>query len=176
MAGGWKDTIRKVAPALGRALGLVGVPGATALAAVSQALLGKPDGTEAEVASRVANWQPADELALRTAEQKFAADMVDKAVALERIAADDRANARQREVAAKDWTPRALAIAIFAAFFALMVLMLVHAIPASNERPFDILLGGLIAGVSAVLSYYFGSSASSDTKTAILGRVAEGKR
>ena len=60
MAGGWKDTIRNVAPALGRALGLVGVPGATALAAVSQALLGKPDGTEAEVASRVANWQPAD--------------------------------------------------------------------------------------------------------------------
>lgn len=176
MAGGWKDTIRNIAPAIGHALGTVGVPGADALAALSQALLGKPDGTEAEVASRVANWQPADELALRTAEQKFAADIVDKAVELERVAAEDRASARAREVAIHDWTPRALAIAIFVFLIGLSIALFYMHVPAENQQSISILLGMLGAGVTSVLGYYFGSSASSDTKTAILGRVAEGKK
>ncbi len=172
---GWKDAIRKVAPALGHALEAVPVAG-PALAAVSNALLGRPDGTEAEVASRVANWQPADELALRTAEQKFAADMVDKAVQLERVAADDRANARAREVATKDWTPRLLAISLFVAFFGLLFAMFFRVVPQGNERIFDVLLGALGTGVTTVLTYYYGSSAGSDTQTAIIGRVAEGRR
>ena len=97
----WKDKIGKVAPALGRALEAVPYAG-PALAAVSAALLGRPDGTEAEVSARIANWQPAEELALRTAEQKFALDMVDRAVALKRVDVDERANARSPEVALHD--------------------------------------------------------------------------
>jgi hypothetical protein len=61
----WKDVVRNVAPALGSAL--LGPAAGAALRAVSTALLGKPDGTEAEVEARIANWTPADELALRTA-------------------------------------------------------------------------------------------------------------
>ena len=52
---GWKDTLRKVAPALGPAHEAIPVAG-PALAAVSKALLGCPDGTEDEVAARIANW------------------------------------------------------------------------------------------------------------------------
>lgn len=175
MAGGWKDTIRKVAPALGRALEAVPYAG-PALAAVSAALLGRPDGTEAEISARIANWQPADELALRTAEQKFALDMVDRAVALERVDADDRANARGREVALHDWTTRALALAIITLFAVQMFLLTRHAIPAENRDAANQLLGILYVAVTVVLSYYFGSSAGSRTKDAVLGRVAEGKR
>lgn len=175
MSSGWIDRIRNVAPAIGHALGAFGVPGADALAAVSQALLGKPDATEQEVAERVANWTPADELALQAAEQQFTIAMVDKAVALEKVAADDRANARAREIATKDWVPAVLAIAINLAFFVLLFMMLTHAIPEQNKSAFDILLGMLGTGVASVLAYYFGSSAGSDVKTAILGRVAEKK-
>lgn len=171
----WKQVVRKVAPALGAALEAVPVAG-PALAAVSAALLGRPDGTEAEVAARIANWQPADELALRTAEQKFAAELVDRAVQLERIAADDRANARAREIATKDMTPRLLALVLFVMFFGLLGLMMFHPVPAANKDVLNILLGALGGSFATVIAYYYGSSASSDTKTAILGRVAEGKR
>ena len=171
----WIDTNRNVAPAIGHALGAMGVPGASALAAVSQALLGKPDATEAEVAARVANWTPADELAMKAAEQKFTLDMVDRAVALEQVDAGDRANARAREVALKDWVPATLALSLLLAFFALLFVMCRFPIPEANKSALDILLGMLGTGVTSVLAYYFGSSASSNLKTAIMGRIAEKK-
>lgn len=168
---GWKDTVRNVAPALGRALGGPGV--GTAIAAVSRALLGREDATEAEVAARVANWKPEDELALKKAEQEYTLALVDRVVSLERVEADDRANARKREVDTHDWTPRSIAIAIMVAFFALLALMLTREIPRANERAFDIMLGMLASGVTTVLTYYFGSSNSSRTKDAVLGRLSE---
>lgn len=171
----WKQVVRKVAPALGAALEAVPVAG-PALAAVSAALLGRPDGTEADVAARIANWQPADELALRAAEQKFALDMVDRAVALDCVDADDRASARGREVALHDWTTRALALAVIALFAVQMFLLTRQAIPAENRDAANQLLGILYVAVTVVLSYYFGSSAGSRTKDAVLGRVAEGRK
>jgi hypothetical protein len=102
--------------------------------------------------------------------------MVDRAVALERVDSDDRANARGREVALHDWTTRALALAIITLFAVQMFLLTRHAIPAENRDAANQLLGILYVAVTVVLSYYFGSSAGSRTKDAVLGRVAEGKR
>lgn len=169
----WKDRIRNVAPALGRALEVAGVPGAAALGAVSKALLGKPDGSVTEVIARVNNWQPSDELALQKAEQEFSLGLLDRFTALEKVAADDRANARAREVQTKDWTPRVLALVLAAMFFSLLCVMLFHPVPAENRTVLDLMLGSLGGSFVTVVAYYYGSSVGSDVKTTILGRVAE---
>ena len=171
----WKQVVRKVAPALGAALEAVPVAGPS-LAAVSAALLGRPDGTEGEVAARIANWQPADELALRAAEQKFATELVDRAVQLERIEADDRANARAREVASHDWTTRVLALLVIAMFVTTLVLLTLRVIPDTNRDAVNQMVGVLYLAVGNVLGYYFGSSVGSRLKDGILKRVAEGGR
>ena len=170
----WKDKIGSFAPILGKALGAVPVVGG-ALEAVSDALLGHPNGTEDELEARVTNWTDADELALKTAEQAFTASMIDKAVAIEQLNAADRASARQREVATKDWTPRILALALTVGFFSLLTMMSFHPVPAANKDVLNTLLGALGGAWLTVVTYYFGGSQGSDVKTAILGRVAEKK-
>ena len=74
--------------------------------AISEALLGKPDGSEAELPEAAAKATPEQLLALKTAEQDFAVKMRELDIDLERIANADRDSARNREVATKDWTPR----------------------------------------------------------------------
>ncbi len=169
----WKGIVGTVAPALATALGgpLAGV----AVRAIAEKVLGKPEASEADVAAAVAGASPELLLKLREADQEFAKAMADAGVKLEEIEAQDRASARAREIATKDWVPAVLAIAINLAFFVLLFMMLTHAIPEQNKSAFDILLGMLGTGVASVLAYYFGSSAGSDVKTAILGRVAEKK-
>jgi len=92
-------------------------------------------------------------------------------VKLEEIEAQDRASARAREIATKDWVPAALAITNALAFFVLLFLMLSHSIPETNKSAFDILLGMLAGSLTTVMTYYFGSSRGSREKDAILGRA-----
>ncbi len=170
----WKDVIRNVAPALGTAL--LGPAAGAALRVVSTALLGKPDATEAEVEARIANWTPADELALRTAEQQFTLGLLDKVTAAEEIDAGDRASAREREKGLKDWTPQALAVGTFGAFFTLIFLMVAHAIPPANAQPITIFASILAGAVTQILNYYFGSSSGSAAARDVIRRIAEGKK
>ena len=170
----WKDVVRNVAPALGTAL--LGPAAGAALRVVSTALLGKPDATEAEVEARIANWTPADELALQSAEQQFTLGLLDKVTAAEAIDAGDRASAREREKGLKDWTPQALAVTTFGAFFTLLFLMVAHAIPAANAQTINILLGTLAGAVVQILNYYFGSSSGSAAARNVIGRIAEAKK
>jgi len=116
------------------------VPGANALAAVSQALLGKPDASEAEVAARVANWTPADELAMRDAEQKFALQMVEQAVALEKINADDRASARDMQKAQRSLTPPILSYSAVLLFAVALGLSYFVPVPPQNHDQVNAML------------------------------------
>jgi hypothetical protein len=170
----WKDVVRNVAPALGTAL--LGPAAGVALRVVSTALLGKPDASEAEIEARIANWTPADELALKAAEQQFALALVDRVVALEAVDAGDRANARAREVAVKDWVPRVLALGVFGLFSAALILMHYHTIPSENRETSMQLLEILKMSTVLVLGYYFGSSSGSASARTMLGRLAEGKK
>jgi hypothetical protein len=174
MGASWKEVIRGVAPALGTALG--GPALGTALKFISTALLGKPDGTEAEIEQRIANWSAADELALRQAEQQFTLSLLDRVTASEQVDASDRASAREREKTLKDWTPQALALVTFGVFFLLLLVLIRHQIPATNQQAIDLLLGALIGAVTQILNYYFGSSSGSAAARTVIGRIAEAKQ
>jgi hypothetical protein len=171
----WKGLLGGIAPVLAKALVNPGAGAAAAVGALSKALLGHEHATEPEIAAAIAGATPEQIAKIQDAEREFSLKLIDSAVALERIEADDRSNARKREIDTHDWTPRTIAIAIMVAFFSLLAMMLTREIPRANERAFDIMLGMLASGVTTVLTYYFGSSSSGRAKDAVIGRIANTK-
>jgi hypothetical protein len=171
MASTWKGIIGTVAPALATALG--GPLAGAAVKTIADKVLGTPDASEADVAAAItAGASPDMLLKLKQADQDFARAMADAGIKLEELEAADRANARAREIATKDWVPAALAVTNALAFFILLFLMLSRAVPEANKSAFDILLGMLAGSLTTIMTYYFGSSRGSREKDAILGRVA----
>jgi hypothetical protein len=93
---------------------------------------------------------------------------------LAELAEKDRESARNREVATKDWYPKALAT-----FVVVMCLWgewtYFHYGAPSTAAPELVgrILGTLDSALILVLGYYFGSSAGSSDKTAILAQMSQ---
>lgn len=172
MAFDWKALVRTVAPSIGTALG--GPVGGLAVQAISTALLGKPDGSEEDVAAALAGATPENLLALKKADQDFTARMKELDIDLERIAAGDRDSARQREVNAHDsLTPRILACIVTVGFFSTLFYLLKNGVPAEGRDVALVLLGSLGTAWTGICAYYYGSSAGSAAKTMMLGKAAK---
>jgi hypothetical protein len=120
-----------------------------------------PDAAAAVLAS-----DPAAATELSLALAKIAADAKTAQAAEEttrlKAALDDTANAR----AAGASTPLiartqvALAAGIIGMFALVLIMMATRGIPEGSESLFNILLGALIAGQTAVVSFFFGNSTS----------------
>lgn len=174
MAFDWKSLVRSVAPTIGTALG--GPLGGVAGLALAKALgVDEAKAGDAEaLAAAVQGANPDQLLKLKEADQEFALQMqrlgYENLQALEKIAADDRASAREREVKAGDsWTPRALAGVVILGWIVVQWFLLTRLVPAENREIVIRGLGTLDMAVGLVLGYYFGSSAGSAQKTEMLG-------
>lgn len=101
---------------------------------------------------------------LKEAELQYQAQMqkmgFDDETAILKIAADDRASARQMQIQTKTWIVPLLAILVTFGFFTLLALMLFHSIPTASENVLDTLIGVLGTAWIAIVNYYFGSSAA----------------
>jgi hypothetical protein len=165
------NLVRTVAPSLASAVG--GPLAGMAVRTISEALLGKPDGTEDELAQAAAKATPEQLLALKKAEQDFAVKMRELDIDLERIANADRDSARNREVATKDWTPRLLAGLITAGYFGALFYMLRNGLPQhGGSEAMLVMLGTLGTAWGGVVAYYFGSSAGSKAKDETMRRMS----
>lgn len=168
----WKNIVRTVAPTLATALGgpLAGV----AVQALSVALLGKPDGTEEEVAMAVATGGADALLKIKQAEHEFTIRMRELDIDLEKVMASDRASAR--DLAKVDFTtPRWLAFLISAGFFVVLGYLITQGFPDSGKEPLLIMLGSLGTAWTGVVSFYYGSTAGSARKTEALERITTTK-
>lgn len=164
----WKSVVRTVAPGLATALGgpLAGV----AASALSDALLGRPDGSEADISQAMAVGGADALVKIKAAEQAFQVRMRELDIDLERIHQADRDGARKREAASGDtWTPRLLAIGITCGFFGVLSWLLAQGKPETGGDALLVMLGALGGAWASVVAYYFGSSAGSREKTALLG-------
>lgn len=160
----FKKIVGQVAPYAPAIATALGGPGAgAAVAALSHVVLGHGNGTADDVAAALEAAQPELFTKIRAADQTFELEQ-------QRIAADDRKSARQREIDAHDsWTPRALAGLVVIGAFVGEGYAMTHAIPTGSEMLVGRVLGTLDGALMLVLAYYFGSSAGSAAKNRILG-------
>ena len=164
------NLVRTVAPSIASAVG--GPLAGMATKAISEALLGKPDGTEEELAQAAIKATPEQLLALKKAENDFALQMRELDIDLERIAGADRDSARNREIKTKDWTPKLLAGGITIGYFGVLFYMLTHGLPTTGgSEAMLVMLGTLGTAFGGVMAYYFGSSAGSKEKTEAINRM-----
>jgi len=176
-------SIASFAPTLATMLG--GPLAGTAVAALEGALGLKP-GTGADAVTQAieAGTLTPDQLtAIRAADQKHAEIMgqqgidlaklnADHDTAFAKIDAEDRANARQREIGVKDKTPEILAYLITVGFFSILGYLLVEGKPAQGGDVMLVLVGSLGTAWTGIVAYYFGSSAGSAAKTDTINRIA----
>jgi len=166
--------LAKLAPAIASAAG--GPLAGTAVSALESVFGLKGEGDlpkrQDGVAAAIAGASPDQLLELKKADDDFQARMTElgfaDAQALAKLGNEDRDSARKREMSVRDWTPRALTIAVFASFLGLIVYS--RWMP---DNRLDLSKEGLTAlrdAVIMVVSYYFGSSSESSKKTDLLAK------
>jgi len=160
-----KSLLRTVAPALGTAVG--GPMGGVAARAISEKLLGKPDASESEIERALLGASPEQLAELKKVEADFKAQMKQLDVDLERIAADDRASARNREASVGGFAVPAIAAIVIVGFFAAVFASLLGFAQVESAMA-GTLVGFVAAKAEQVVSYYFGSSAGSAQKNDLL--------
>lgn len=164
----FKELLAKVAPVAATFLG--GPLAGAVTQRISSALLGREDGTPAELATALI--APDAALKLREIELDFDRERNRHAEAAIQADNADRSSAREREVKTGDRTQAYLAYGVTAGFF-LVLGGLMSGVEDSPMR--DVLLvmvGSLGQAWGGVVSYYFGSSKGSDAKTDLLARKA----
>nr|WP_132451359.1 hypothetical protein [Paraburkholderia sp. BL8N3] len=184
------DFLKTVAPWLVTAL-TGGVPGIAAMAATAIAgKLGLSDGSVDAVEAALTGQQvtPEQLLALKQADDDFALkmrqagfthaeNMAGVQVQADKVAADDRASARNFAGTEHDHTARNLAYMYTVALFAVIGLEFLLAarqirVDDGVMRALDTLFGILIAMVLGSKEYFFGSSSRADKQAAAITQFA----
>lgn len=168
-----KDAIGKIAPAIA---GVIGGPFAAAgVAALSQSILGKKDGTEEELLQAISGADTETIARIKEAELAFKARMKELGIQEEALHASDRDSARKREMSVRDKTPMILASMSVLSFVGYVLLItLVGDLPIMENRDLVFfILGQFSAFVVTVYSYYFGSSKGSSSKDETINKFME---
>lgn len=164
---------KSAAPWISKALELGGPYGQLAGSVLNKVIGVKADATPDDLASAFA--QSADKqkflLDMKAADNAFSEHMkqmdIQSVDDLAKIDAADRADARNREIQVKDWTPRIFGGLVLVLFAAVVVGALFFNVKAESTLA-GMLIGFASSEAKQVLSYYFGTSAGSDRKTELL--------
>ena len=101
-------------------------------------------------------------LKLKIADNEFELNMVKIGIDIEKIAADDRSSARIMKIETGNIMTDIIGVGIMMGFFFILYFMFSN--PDSSNRALDIMLGSLGTMATAVVTFYFGSSAGSRKK------------
>ena len=164
--------LRTVAPTVALAVG--GPFGPLASAAIS-AVLGTPAGDDKATESALLTATPDQLLALKKAEEDFELQLEKLGIEKDKLVFDDIANARAREIAVKDATPRYLAYAITIGFFGILGYLVVEGKPVAGGDVMLVMVGSLGTAWTGIVQYFYGSSAGSAAKTDTLNKIAATK-
>lgn len=166
------NVIATVAPTLATALGgpLAGV----ATRVIAGKLLGDDAASLQDVEAAIESAAPADLVKLKQLDVQFKKDMAEAGVKLEKIAADDRSSARDRQVRMKDWTPSILGLAIIIGFFGTLAYIFRFGMPVQGSEVLLIMMGALGGMTAQVGNYFFGSSTGSKSKDVVIATLKGG--
>ena len=151
-----KGIINAVAPTIGQALG--GPLGGLASQAISNVLGVKNDSKSIENA--LAHATPEQLAEIKKAELEFEKQMKELDVDVFKLENEDIQDARK--TFAGDWTPKIFAMTIVLGFFAFVFYIVSDDWNREMEPLLNIILGGLLANVASVSSFYFGNSHKGD--------------
>ena len=154
--------IEQLAPTIASCLG--GPLAGMAVEAISKAIGVDPSAVQDTInsgkltADQIASIQSA-EIALKAKAQEMNLDF-------EQLAVQDRKSARDMQTTTKSFIPPLLALIITLGFFGILVGMMTGKVTSSDALM--LLLGSLGTAWTGVISFYFGSSASSQNKDQLL--------
>lgn len=164
-----KSVISAVAPLIGTAIG--GPFGALAGTFLGK-ILGPQGGDDKAVEAAIATGDPEILLRLKQANNDFQAHMTELGISEEKLGYDDIANARAREVAVRDQTPRNLAYALVGGTLVLITCVMMGWAKAESVTA-GTMIGYLISECKSALQYYFGTTIGSKDKDATLATIAK---
>lgn len=164
----WKSLVGTVAPTIATALG--GPVAGLAVKALSSAILGKDDGDQTEIAAALKGATPETMLALKKADQDFAARMKELDIDVYKLDAQDRDSARSMQRDTRSPVPPAIAVLVFVGFFGILGALMFVALPPESADPLKIMLGALGALVGQIANFFFGSSSDSRKKTDLMSQ------
>ena len=156
------DWLKTLAPTIASCLG--GPLAGMAVEAVSKSLGIDPNAVQDTInsgklsAEQIASIQAA-EIQLKAKAQEMNLDF-------EQLAVQDRKSARDMQTTTKSFIPPLLALIITLGFFGILVGMMTGKVTSSDALM--LLLGSLGTAWTGVISFYFGSSASSQNKDQLL--------
>ena len=156
------DWLAQIAPTIATALG--GPLAGMAVSAVSKAIGCTPEEVQNVIsnnkldATQVAALQQA-ELELKKQAQAMNLDFA-------KLANDDRKSARDMQAITRSYIPPVLAIGVTGGFFGILFGLMYGQIQHAPQ--IDIMLGSLGTAWTGIVSFYFGSSASSQNKDNLL--------
>jgi hypothetical protein len=162
------DWLAKVLPTIATAFG---GPLAGVAASFVADKLGLSEKTAEAVQAAITGATPEQFAQLRQIDADLQKFFVSQGIKLEEIASADRANARDREAKTGDTlTPRLLALGVTVGFFGVLGYLMASGKPASGGDALLVMLGALGGAWASIVAYYFGSSAGSAEKSALLAR------
>lgn len=164
-----------VAPTIATAIG--GPFAGMAVAALQKALGLNPvdpaDADKATIEQAILTATPETILAIKQAENAFNIKLEELKISKDQLVLQDVANARAREIAVKDNTPKTLAYLTTAGFFTALIGTFLVDIPDGSKAIIFSMIGSLGTVWISQQGYYFGSSMGSAQKTDALTALAK---
>jgi hypothetical protein len=158
------EWLKMIAPTIATAVG--GPFGTMAYGLIAHQLKISPDDAKATIE---AGKLTADQIAsVQLAEIEIKAKAQELGLNFEQLAVADRKSARDMQITTQSKIPPMLAVLIVIAWATIQGFLLTHVIDASMRELVARVLGTLDGALMLVLSFYFGSSSSSDSKDSML--------
>ena len=158
------EWLSQIAPGIATALG--GPLAGLAVTAISKALgIDEKDVQNTIESSKLTSDQLAS---IKQAEIELQKQANELGLDFEKLATDDRKSARDMQVATKSYIPAVLAIGVTIGFFGILVGLMTDNVTKSDALL--LMLGSLGTAWTAIVSFYFGSSAHSEKQTDMLHR------
>jgi len=169
----WKKLVGTVAPTIASVFGTplagMGVSAVLTALGITEA---DPVKVESKISEVLAVANPDVLLKLKTADQQFQLDMKKAGIDLEKLAYDDKASARARQIALKDKTPAVLAYLLTIGFFSVLGGLFSIEIPEGNKAIVYSMAGCLGTVWIAAMAYYHGSSLGSRNKDTSISELS----
>jgi hypothetical protein len=151
---------------------LFGGPLAGQAVSLIESTLGiQPTGDKQAAALALLSATPDQIIALKKADDDLKQKYLDAGVSIIQASAEDRTSARSMQIQTKSLVAPALAMTIVIAWCVIQGFLLGHSIPTDMREIVARILGTLDSALMLVLSFYFGSSSSSEGKNALIDKA-----